>query len=62
MVKHCSTDVIQMTQQCEQTSFQLVVPHLDFVIVPAGDEQRLMLMKTDTTHRTYDKFKIVLIF
>lgn len=38
MVEHRGTYVVQMSQEMEQTAFELVVPHLDLVIVAAGDE------------------------
>ena len=31
-----STNVIQMPQQCEKTSSELIIPHFHFVIITTG--------------------------
>ena len=41
IVKLYSSDVVQVAQQCEQTSPELVVPNFDLVVVSTRDKQRL---------------------
>jgi len=43
-------DVVQVAQQREQASTQLVVPHFDLVVVTARHEQRLRRMEADATN------------
>ena len=43
-------DVIEMAEKGEKTTTQLVVPHLDLVIVTSRNEERLRLMETHSSH------------
>jgi hypothetical protein len=52
MVEENGTDVIEMTVQREETAPCLVGPDLDLVIITAGDEERLGLVKVDTPDGT----------
>lgn len=51
LMKHCGSDVVQVTQQREDTSSLLVVPDFDLVIVTAGDEQRLLIVEAYASDR-----------
>ena len=51
MEEGCS-DIVEMTQQSEETSLLLVVPDLDLVIITSGDKQRLVRVKINATNRT----------
>ncbi len=44
-------NVVQVPQQREKAAAQLVVPYLDFVIISARDNERLNLVKINTTNR-----------
>mmetsp|Transcript_61092 Transcript_61092/g.171174 ORF Transcript_61092/g.171174 Transcript_61092/m.171174 type:complete len:225 (+) Transcript_61092:1764-2438(+) len=54
-----SSDVIQVSQQCEKTSSELVVPYFDFVIVTAGDNQRLVEVKIHTSNGSFVLFESI---
>lgn len=43
-------NVVQMTQQGEQATTQLVVPHLDLVVVTSGHEEGLRFVEVNSTH------------
>ena len=43
-------NVIQMSQEREETFARLVIPDLDFVIIASTDEQRLSLMEMNASH------------
>lgn len=48
VMEHSGSDVVQVTEQGEDAPSLLVVPHFDFVIIAAGNEQRLLIVKTYT--------------
>jgi hypothetical protein len=52
MMEFHSPNVVQVPKQGEDASPQLVVPHLDLVIVTARNKQRLRHMEADATHWT----------
>jgi methyl coenzyme M reductase subunit C-like uncharacterized protein (methanogenesis marker protein 7) len=52
MVEECGPYVVQMTQQSKETFLLLIIPHFDFVIVTAGDEERLVAMEVNPSYRT----------
>ena len=41
-----------MAEEVEEAAFLLVVPHLDFVVVSARDEERLLVVEADATDRS----------
>lgn len=45
-----STNVIQVSCECELTATRLVVPDFDLVVISCGYEQRLRRMKSNTTN------------
>lgn len=59
MVEEHRTDVIQVTVEGEEASSCLVRPHLDLVVVAAGDEERLSPVEVDATDRTIMLFKSI---
>jgi hypothetical protein len=46
-----SSNVIQVTQEGEETTTELVVPHLDLVVVSTRHDERLVEMKVHTAYR-----------
>lgn len=40
-------DIVQMAQQGEEAAAQFVVPHFDFVVVSARDDEGLMEVEVD---------------
>ena len=40
----------EVSEQREEAAAKLVVPHLDFVIITAGHEQRLRLVEVNAAH------------
>lgn len=50
MEEDCS-NIIQMPIQSKETSTSLVRPDLDFVIISAGNEEGLGLVKVDSSDR-----------
>jgi hypothetical protein len=48
---HC-TDVVQMSQQSKETTTEFVVPHLDFIIVAAGNYEGFVEVKVDSADWT----------
>jgi hypothetical protein len=51
MELNCS-NVIQVPQECKETTAELVVPNFDFVVIATGNNQRLMEVKVHTTDRS----------
>ena len=52
-------NIVQMSQQSEQASPELVVPHFDFVVITARHDQRLRAMEINTANRSIMLFKFV---
>jgi hypothetical protein len=51
MVEKNGSDVVEMAVQGEEAATCLVGPDLDLIVVSAGDEERLRLMKVDSANR-----------
>ena len=49
-VEECRANIVQMAEHGEKTAALLVIPHFDFVIVAAGDENRLLRVKADAAN------------
>lgn len=59
MMEEDGADIIQVSIQSEETSPGLMRPDLDLVVISAGDEQRLSLMKVYTSDRSIMLFEAV---
>lgn len=59
VVEEDGANVIEMSIESEEAPSSLVRPDLDFVVVPAGDEQRLSLVEVDSSDRTVVLFEAV---
>lgn len=55
VMKLHSANVVEMTEQREETTTLLVVPDLDLVVVTARHKQRLRRVEAHATHRAYTK-------
>lgn len=58
MKKH-SSNIIQVTVECEDTSPCLVRPNLDLVVIAARYEERLRLVKVDASDRSIMLFESI---
>jgi len=59
MVEEYGPHIVQVTIEGEQTSSRLVRPHLDFVVVSAGNKEWLRLVKVYTSNWAVMLFKSV---
>ena len=50
MVEHDGADVVQVAQQGEETAAQLVVPHLDLVVIAARHKEGLRVVEVHAAH------------
>ena len=48
MVKEDSSNVVEVTIECEETSSGLVGPYFDLVVVSSRNEERLCFMEINT--------------
>jgi hypothetical protein len=48
-----STNVVQVAEESEEATPQFIVPHLNLVVIPSRDEERLRLMEMDAPNGTF---------
>ena len=51
-MEECSSDVVKMAEQGEETPLLFVVPNFDLVIVTTRNKQWLVRVKIDATNGT----------
>jgi hypothetical protein len=54
-----SPNVVQVAEESEEATPQFIVPHLNLVVIPSRDEERLRLMEMDAPNRTFMLIKSV---
>ena len=51
--------IIEMSIESEETSSRLIGPHLNLVVIPSRDEERLCLVEVDAAHRAVMLFEAI---
>ena len=59
VVKHCSSDIVEMSQKSEDAAPLLVVPYFDLVVITTTDEKWLDFVEVNSPHRAVVFIKLV---